>query len=120
MTVLLWVGALALLAFVGWIALGLRHETRSFTDAEKATGIHCLNGFTNSHRDFDYFVERDLPTGSYFRQDGTSIGLADANGRHKILMRYVTKDAYGQYIAGVAEGLIDSKTCNVLEFKRLL
>jgi len=80
---------------------------------EKRKGFHCLSPWDGSHRDFKQTVKDSMREPDSFEHIETRITPVNAEGYHRVLMKYRARNGFGGINVGEALGLVLGSNCAV-------
>jgi len=90
--------------------------TSSHSEEERQYGVHCMNGWTGSHLDFEEKVKASLRDPKSFEHVETRTSKV-VNGQNKVRMEFRAKNGFGGINRAFAYGVIDNKTCKLISWR---
>ena len=81
------------------------------TAEERRKGFHCLSSWDGNHNGLEELVRRRLNDPGSMETHETRIGPVDSSGRHRIIMDFSAKNAFGGRVRNTATGWVDNRTC---------
>ena len=78
---------------------------------EKRKGFHCLSTWDGNHDGFEALVRERLNDPGSMETYETRIGPVNREGRHKIVMDFGAKNAFGGMIRSQATGWVGNQSC---------
>lgn len=80
--------------------------------AENPDGKHCLSGFSGEHRDLARVIKADLREPDSYEHISTIIWPVDADGNHKLQMRYRARNGFGGMGIGDVSATVKNSDCS--------
>ena len=78
---------------------------------DRRKGFHCLSSWDGSHRAVKKAVEESARDPDSFEHIETRITPVDAEGNHKLVMRYRAANVFGGLSVGQVTATIDNQSC---------
>ena len=104
---------LAIIIVSGCMAIfgGDSGDSGESTAEERRKGFHCLSSWDGNHNGLEELVRRRLNDPGSMETHETRIGPVDSSGRHRIIMDFSAKNAFGGRVRSTATGWVDNRTC---------
>ena len=85
------------------------------SDAEKAEekrkGFHCLSPWDGNHDGLEALIKTQLKDPDSMETIETRMTPVNANGNHRIVLKYRARNSFGGMVESQATGSVDNDTC---------
>ncbi len=92
------------------VSAGGDSGTDTTSAEEKRKGFHCLSDWDGNHDELERLVRQRLNDPGSMETYETRIGTVQ-QGRHRIVMEFGAKNAFGGMVRSTATGWVDNESC---------
>lgn len=78
---------------------------------EQRKGFHCLSTWDGNHSGLERLIRNRLNDPGSMETIDTRISPVDSSGKHRVILVFTAKNAFGGRVRNTAIGTIDNETC---------